>query len=401
MASIEHSGPLRGIRVIEAGHTVMGPCCSMVLADLGADVIKIEPPEGDRTRGNIGFGSALFPVFNRNKRSVVIDLKGDSGRTVLMRLLGGADALIENFAHGAMERLDLGYEALSTSFPRLVYCSLKGFLPGPYEKRGALDEIVQYMGGLAHMTGPPGQPLRAGSSVVDILGGTFGALAIVAALRERDITGLGQKVQSGLFESTALLMAQHMGQQALTGEPPPPMPQKVSSWAIYQAFQTADDKTVFVGITSDNHWRNFCMEFGLHDLLENPNLRTNPQRAQARHEILPIVTEKISGERFDSLMEKLERLRIPFGPLSTPGDLFDDRHLNESGRLLAVDMKAGVSAKIPSLPINMDNRKPQLYRQPPAAGQHTREVLQEAGYSLEEIGTLLDQGAIRTSIAVP
>ena len=177
--------PLAGIRILEFGHTVMGPSCSMVLADLGADVIKVEPPEGDRTRANVGFGSALFPVFNRNKRSIAIDIKNEAGKAVIHRVIAGADALIENFAHGTMERLGLGYEALSAAYPRLVYCSLKGFLSGPYEKRAALDEIVQFMGGLAYMTGPRGMPLRAGASVVDIMGGMFGALGIMAALRER------------------------------------------------------------------------------------------------------------------------------------------------------------------------------------------------------------------------
>ena len=177
--------PLAGVRILELGHTVMGPSCSMVLADLGADVIKVEPPEGDRTRANVGFGSALFPVFNRNKRSISIDIKSAAGKAVIDKVIAGADVLIENFAHGTMERLGLGYATLSVTYPRLVYCSLKGFLAGPYEERAALDEIVQFMGGLAYMTGPSGMPLRAGSSVVDIMGGMFGALGIMAALRDR------------------------------------------------------------------------------------------------------------------------------------------------------------------------------------------------------------------------
>ncbi len=401
-ASPNRAGPLAGIRILELGHTVMGPSCSMVLADLGADVIKVEPLEGDRTRANVGFGSALFPVFNRNKRSVSIDLKNPTGKAVVLKMIAGADALIENFAYGAMDRLGLGYSQLASQFPRLVYCSLKGFLSGPYEKRAALDEIVQYMGGLAYMTGPPGMPLRAGASVVDIMGGMFGALGIMAALRERDLTGRGQLVQSALFESTAFLVAQHMGQHALTGKAPPPMPAKASSWAVYDPFQTADGQTVFVGITSDNHWRSFCQEFGVAELLDNPALKTNPQRAQQRAIIMPIVTAKFAAETLASLVEKLERLSIPFGPLAKPGDLFDDVHLNAAGGLLDVHLPTGTHAKIPGIPLEMNGHKPGLARQPPHMGEHTREVLMEAGFSTSDIDALItDHVIIHTPRSTP
>jgi len=388
--------PLSGIRILELGHTVMGPSCSMILADLGADVIKVEPPEGDRTRANVGFGSALFPIFNRNKRSLCIDLKSEAGRAVFHRAVATADALMENFARGTMERLGFGYSALAEKYPRLVYCGLKGFLAGPYEKRSALDEIVQFMGGLAYMTGPRGMPLRAGASVVDIMGGMFGALGIMAALRERERTGRGQLVESALFESTAFLVAQHMGQQALTGKAPPPMPEKASSWAVYDPFTTADGKTVFVGITSDNHWRSFCTGFGVEELLADPELKTNPQRAQRRNKIMPIVTAKFAAEPFEALVARLERLNIPFGPLAQPGDLFDDRHLNESGRMLDLLLTTGKRAKIPGLPLDMDGRKPRIRQQPPEKGAHTRAVLQEAGYSTEEIERLIEQGTVIT-----
>jgi len=386
--------PLAGIRILELGHTVMGPSCSMVLADLGADVIKVEPPEGDRTRANVGFGSALFPVFNRNKRSLSIDLKSEAGKAVFRKVVAGADVLLENFAPGAMDRLGLGYDALSETNPRLVYCSLKGFLSGPYEKRAALDEIVQYMGGLAYMTGPSGRPLRAGSSVVDIVGGMFGAMGIMAALRERDRTGSGQLVESSLFESTAFLVAQHMGQEALTGKAPLPMPEKLGSWAVYDAFQTSDGKTVFVGITSDNHWRAFCKGFGVEELLADPTLASNPQRAQARDRIMPVVTAKFAAEPFDSLVAKLEAMNIPFGPLARPGDLFDDPQLNQGGRLLETLLPTGKIAKIPGLPLEMGGRKTRIRYQPPRMGEHTRAVLGEAGYGADEIERLVQQGVV-------
>ncbi|HEX6612123.1 MAG TPA: CaiB/BaiF CoA-transferase family protein [Hyphomicrobiaceae bacterium] len=386
--------PLDGVRVLEFGHTVMGPSSAMVLADLGADVIKVEPPEGDRTRANVGFGSALFPVFNRNKRSISIDLKSEAGRAVIDKVIAGADALIENFAPGTMDRLGLGYGELSKTHPRLIYCSLKGFLSGPYEQRAALDEIVQFMGGLAYMTGPSGMPLRAGSSVVDIMGGMFGALGIVAALRERERTGKGQLVESALFESTAFLVAQHMGQQALTGKAPPPMPEKASSWAVYDPFKTSDGKTVFVGLTSDNHWRAFCTEFGVEEMLADPALKSNPLRARARDRIMPVVTAKFSAETFESLCAKLGRLKIPFGPLAKPGDLFNDRHLNEGGRMLDVLLPTGKRAKLPGIPLDMDGRKPKVRRQPPVMGADTRAVLAEAGYTEAQISRLVEDRVV-------
>jgi len=381
--------PLAGIRVLEMGHTVMGPSCSMVLADLGADVIKVEPLEGDRTRANVGFGSAIFPVFNRNKRSLSIDLKSEAGCAAMHKVLATADALVENFAPGTMDRLGLGYEALAKAHPRLIFCSLKGFLSGPYEKRAALDEIVQFMGGLAYMTGPRGMPLRAGSSVVDIMGGLFGALGIVAALRERERTGCGQLIESALFESTAFMVAQHMGQEALTGVAPPPMPEKASSWAVYDPFETADGKTVFVGITSDNHWRSFCADFGVEELLADPALKTNPLRTRQRDKIMPVVTAKFSAETLESLCARLERLKIPFGPLAKPGDLFEDRHLNVGGRMLDILLPTGKRAKLPGIPLDMGGRKPRVRRQPPVMGADTRTVLAEAGYTAAQIDDLV------------
>jgi len=389
--------PLEGVRILELGHTVMGPSCSLVLAHLGADVIKVEPPEGERTRTAVGFGAALFPVFNHNKRSFCIDLKSEAGREVFHKVVASADALLENFAPGALDRLGLGYDALCGAHPRLIYCSLKGFLSGPYEDRAALDEIVQFMAGLAYMTGPTGMPLRAGASVVDIMGGVFGAVGILAALRERDRTGRGQLVESALFESTAFIVAQHMGLHALTGKAPPPMPERSSSWAVYHTFQTADQKTVFVGITSDKHWRGFCTEFGLEALLADPELQTNPQRVKVRAKFMPLVTAKIAAETLDTLSAKLERLKIPFGPLRKPGDLFDDPHLNESGRLLDVLLPTGTHAKIPGLPLDMDGRKSRMRFQPPRKGEHTREVLKEAGYASAEVDRLVQQGVVVAS----
>ena len=386
--------PLAGIRMLELGHTVMGPSCSLVFADLGADVIKVEPLEGERTRHNVGFGAGLFPLFNRNKRSISLDLKADDGKAILRKLVTQADVLVENFAYGTLERLGFGYDKLSEINPRIVYCSLKGFLAGPYEQRPALDEVVQFMGGLAYMTGPRGRPLRAGASVVDLMGGMFGVVGILAALRERESTGRGQKVQSALFESTAYMVAQHMSGQIVTGKEPPPMPHKASSWAIYETFTTADEKTIFVAITSDNHWRAFCTEFGLNELLADPALKTNPQRAAGHDRIAPVVEAIVRVRTFDVMGRILERLKIPFAPLAKPADLFDDPHLNHGNRMVETHFQNGKRAKLPALPLEMDDHTLGIRTQPPRKGEHTREVLAEAGFSTVEIDQWITSGVV-------
>lgn len=388
--------PLAGIKILELGHTVMGPSCSLVFADLGADVVKVEPLEGERTRHNVGFGSGLFPLFNRNKRSISLDLKAGEGKTILRKLVTQADVLVENFAYGTLDRLGFGYDKLSALNPRIVYCSLKGFLRGPYEQRPALDEVVQFMGGLAYMTGPRGQPLRAGASVVDLMGGMFGVVGILAALRERDSTGRGQMVQSALFESTAYMVAQHMSGQIVTGKEPPPMPHKASSWAIYETFVTADGKTLFVGITSDNHWRAFCNEFKLDDLLTDPSLKTNPQRAAEHDRLAPVVEAIVKSHTFVAMSKILERLKIPFAPLAKPADLFDDLHLNQGNRMVETHFQNGKRAKLPALPLEMGDHTLGLRSQPPRKGEHSREVLIEAGFSTAEIDGWIDGGIVIT-----
>ncbi len=386
--------PLAGIRVLEFCHTIMGPTAGLILADLGADVIKVEPTGGDHTRRLYGFAAGFFPTFNRNKRSLAIDLKSDDGRAIMHRLAATADVLLENYAPGTMKRLGCGYADLSQKNPRLIYCALKGFLSGPYEHRPALDEVVQFMAGLAYMTGPPGQPLRAGASVVDIMGGMFAVIAIQAALRECERTGRGQAVKSALFESTAFLMMQHMAGEAVTGKPMPPMPTRQGAWAIYEPFATADGKQIFVGLTSDGHWRRFCQEFGRADLSQNPAYRTNEDRVRARAVLLPLVAGIIVKHKLAELAELFDRIDIPFAPVAKPGDLFDDPQLNAGGRMLEIDFPNGVRAKLPRLPVEMGDHDFGLRRQAPAIGEHTTEILSELGLAPAEIQALIKQGTI-------
>jgi crotonobetainyl-CoA:carnitine CoA-transferase CaiB-like acyl-CoA transferase len=387
--------PLQGLTILEFTHTVMGPSCGMVLADLGADVIRVEPaPDGDRTRRLHGFAAGFFVYFNRNKRCVCVDLKSPQGLAVAKDMVRNADAVIENFGPGTMERLGLGWDTVHAVNPRLVYLALKGFLPGPYEHRGSLDELAQFMTGLAYMTGPPGQPLRAGSSVVDIMGGVMGVIGLLAALRQRDRDGIGQKVTSSLFESSAFLVAQHMAGEAATGTAPPPMPARRGAWGVYETFPTKNGEKLFIGITSDNHWRSFCQKFERPELFADPRFTTNADRVNNR----PTLREYIAAIALEYDIGTLERMmdeaNIPFAPVRTPSDLFDDPQMNAHGRMLPIRMPKGNVAKLPTTPICFGDEAPPLRRQPPAAGEHTDEVLHALGYTPEQIAALRTNGAV-------
>ncbi|MDQ5980525.1 MAG: hypothetical protein QG602_3502 [Verrucomicrobiota bacterium] len=384
--------PLQGIRVVEFTHMVMGPAVGAMLASLGADVVRVEPVGGDSTRRLLGSGAGYFPMYNRHKQSICLDLKSSDGLTVARDLVAGADVLIENFRPGALDRLGLGYDAVSEINPRLIYCSEKGFLPGPYENRTALDEVAQMMGGLAYMTGPPGRPLRAGASVIDVTGGMFGVIAILAAINERHQTGRGQLVQSALFETTVYLIGQHMAQKAVTGKAADPMPARISAWAIYDVFETRDDP-IFIGVVTDGLWEKFCKLFELDDLWADETIRANNARVQARERILPRIRELISGFTRAELIARLEGTGLPFAPIARPQDMFDDPHLNASGGLEPVTLTDGTQTALPALPIMLGGRRPRAGSTLPGPGADTRAVLAGLGYAPERIDALLAGGA--------
>lgn len=386
--------PLSGVRVAEFCHVVMGPTCGLVLADLGAEVIKVEPLDGDHTRKLVASGAGFFPTYNRNKKSIAVDLKSPAGREAVLKLIASADVVTENFRPGAMDKLGFGYEDVKRVNPAVVYCSLKGFLPGPYDHRTGLDEVVQMMGGLAYMTGGRYGPLRAGASVNDVMGGMFGAIAILAALNQRHETGEGQYVQSALFENNAFLMAQHMMEGLMTRKPVVPMPDRIRAWALYDNFKTRDGELVFVGVVTDTQWKVFCEAFGLQDLLADPDLKTNPQRVEARPRILPIVTGIFGKMSKQELMDKCETLGLPFAPIAKPEDLFDDPHLNASGGLTPVTLLNGEKTKVPVLPVEMDGRRFGTRLDVPGVGEHTREVLASLGYDEPAIDRLVAQHAV-------
>jgi len=389
--------PLQGIRVAEFCHVVMGPTCGLILGDLGAEVIKVEPLDGDHTRKLVASGAGFFPTYNRNKKSIAVELKSSAGREMVLKLVKSADVLTENFRTGAMDKLGFGYETLKEVRPGLIYCSMKGFLPGPYDHRTGLDEVVQMMGGLAYMTGGRFGPLRAGASVNDVMGGMFGAIAILAALHQRKETGKGQYVQSGLFENNAFLVAQHMMEGVAIGKPVTPMPDRVRAWALYDNFKTSDGELVFVGVVTDTQWKVFCEAFGIVHLLTDASLKTNPQRVEARPVIIPIVSDIFARMTKQQLMDKCEALGLPFAPIAKPDDLFDDPHLNASGGLTPVKFPDGKRTKVPTLPVEMDGQRFGTRLDIPRAGEHTRELLATLGYAEDQIEALIEERIVATA----
>ena len=390
----EQQLPLAGVRVVEFTHMVMGPTCGMILGDLGAEVIKVEPIAGDNTRKLLGSGAGFFPMFNRNKKGLAVDVRDPRGREIVLKLVAGADVFSENFKGGTMAQLGFGYPALSALNPKLVYVSHKGFLPGPYDHRTALDEVVQMMGGLAYMTGPEGRPLRAGSSVNDIMGGMFGAIAVLAALAQRASTGRGQEVQSALFENNVFLVAQHMMQFAVTGQPAAPMPSRISAWGIYDVFTVAGGEQVFLAVVSDTQWAVFCEAFGFADLKADERLRSNNQRVLSRDWLIPLLRERLATRSAAELSDVFEANGLPFAPITRPEELVADPHLLATGGLAPLTLPDGRETTVPLLPITLDGQRLGLRCNPPRLGEHNDDVLTSLGYSAGDITALREAGVI-------
>jgi len=398
MGASEKKLPLEGLRVVEFTHMVMGPTCGMVLADMGAEVIKVEPIEGDRTRHLLGSGAGFFPMFNRNKKSIQLNLQNPEGAAVARRLCATADVVAENFKPGSMVKYGLDYASLSAHNPKLIYASLKGFLPGPYDHRTALDEVVQMMGGLAYMTGRPGDPLRAGTSVNDIMGGMFGAIGVLGALIQRGITGRGQEIQSALFENNVFLVGQHMLQYAITGHAAEPMPNRISAWAVYDVFTVKNGEQIFLAAVSDAQWALFCEALGFADLKADPRYPDNNARVSMRSVLLPELRRRLEAFTAAELAAIFEKAGLPFAPIAKPEELFDDPHLNATGGLAEVRLtdgpKAGQTARAALFPFTMDGQRLGVRHQPPRQGENTDELLQGLGLSPAEIAHLRAQKAI-------
>jgi crotonobetainyl-CoA:carnitine CoA-transferase CaiB-like acyl-CoA transferase len=343
--------PLSGVRVVEMTHMVMGPTCGMILAQLGAEVIKVEPPAGDKTRSLGGMGTAFFPLFNRGKRSVVLDFAKPEDRATMHRLLDSADVFLENFRDGQLEKQGLGADELRRKHPHLIVAGHKGFLSGPYEHRPALDEVVQMMSGLAAMTGTSEKPQRVGSSANDIMGGMFGVIAILAALYQKRGGAGGADIRIGLFENCLFLVAQHMVEYEMTGNRPRSMPEREHAWPIYDIFETARGERIFIGVVTEGHWQSFCREFGMTEFLDDPTLRTTTDRILARARIIPRAADIIRQWNATELSAKLDRLNICFSPINRPEDLFSDPHVLRPGGLVNNIDANGEAFRVPALPV--------------------------------------------------
>ena len=386
--------PLQNIKVLEFTHAVMGPTTGLLLADMGAEVIHIEPTQGDETRRLKGFGTGYFPFYNRNKKSLAIDIKSKPGQDIIYQMVEGADVVVENFGPGTMDRLGFGYDKLKTLNDKIIYCSLKGFASGPYQNRHAMDEVVQMMGGLAYMTGRPGDPLRAGTSIVDITGGMFGYIGILTALYEREKTGAGKLVKSSLFETTAFLMGQHMAYAAITKVQVPPMPARVRAWSVYKIFNTKDKDQIFIGIISEKHWERFCEIFEWNDWTNDERLKINNGRIDNRAWFLPELDKRLAIFTKKEIIQKCEAAAIPFAPIATPEDLFEDVQLNEGGSLLATTLPDGTETKLPKFPLEYEGAEISVRLNPPRIGEHTSELLQSMGLTKEQIIELVNKKII-------
>jgi crotonobetainyl-CoA:carnitine CoA-transferase CaiB-like acyl-CoA transferase len=386
--------PLAGVRVVEFSQMVMGPTCGLILADLGADVVKVEPIKGDRTRYFKGPAAGFFATYSRNKRSIALDTASAQGQEVARRLVEKSDVLIENFRPGLLKRIGLDYDTVAAFAPRLIYCSLKGYLPGPYENRLALDEVVQMMGGLAYMTGLPDRPMRTGASVNDIMGGMFGVIAIQAALHERQRTGCGRHIQSALFENNVFLMAQTMMYETVTGQPSTPFSVKDSPWPVYDLFDTKDGSKLFVTIVGEEQWQSFCRAFDREVWLSDPRLASGNGRVDHRSWLIPEIAKIFKQWTKVDLAATLEKLDLPYAPVNKPGDLFADPHLNASGGLTDIQLTDGRHAKTPLLPVSIDGQRLPNRRDPAQIGQHTRDVLKEIGLTAGEIVQLERSGTV-------
>jgi crotonobetainyl-CoA:carnitine CoA-transferase CaiB-like acyl-CoA transferase len=368
----------------------------MLLADMGADVVRVESPDGgDPFRTS---NEAMFTYLNRNKRAIAINLKSNSGRSAFLELVRSADVVLDNFAPGVVERLGLSFQELSEVNPRIIYLSLKGFLPGPYGGRPLLDELAQMMGGLAFMTGPPGRPLRAGAAVVDLGGAAYGVIGVLGAIIQREETGRGQNVKTGLFETVVYWNGQHMADAAASGLHSVPFPERAQAnrlgWGVYDLFDTSDERMVFVGVTSDAHWRRFCVALNLPELADDPNLRTNALRMTSRNWLIPRLQECISAIDANELQRRLDEAGVPFAPVNRPDELADDSHLNESGQLLESPVSSDRHAKLPKPPFTSSEYDITLRRPAPGLGEHTREILHSAGFSESDILALAAEGSI-------
>ncbi|ADJ16871.1 CAIB/BAIF family protein (plasmid) [Halalkalicoccus jeotgali B3] len=392
--------PLSDISVIELGNIVSAPFASLLLADLGADVVKIERPGvGDLMRSAGESGEAVVNALNRNKRSLALDLQSDRGRKAYHDLASEADVVIENLGPGVADRLKIGYDDLKARNTDLVYLSIKGFHSGPYGDRPGMDMVAESMSGLAAMTGNPGGgPVRVGTSIADIGSAMYGVIGVLTALRERDRTGKGQLVDATLFESAAQWMGYWMTFADMTGQDHPPLGTSHPAFSLYDIFETTDsDRWVFVGVTSDRHWPAFCEAVDRPDLLADRRFETPESRFEHESELVSIAREELTGWNREELVDALLAEGVPAAPVNKPSELLNDEHLEESGMIITFGgYHNGMEKRLRTVktPLSGDRIATEQRLDTPRLGEHSREVVAASGYDEAEIDDLLEEGVI-------
>ena len=399
----KHELPLRGVKVLELSHIVAGPSGGMMLGDLGADVIKIEHPAiGDTARSHDNAGGTFY-TFNRNKQYLALDLGRPQGKAIFEKLVARSDIVLDNFAPGALTRLGLDYAWGRVVNPRIIYCSVKGFLPGPYGDRPFLDELAQMAGGLAFLTGFENQPMRAGASITDIGAATYGVVGILAALYRRELTGEGDAIEAGLYETIVFWISQYITTAQVTGKNPAPRGSrnsgmgKAMGWGVYQLFPTRDGKQVFIAVTGNRHWAGLCGALGFDDWKEAPEFNNNRKRSAEKRRIAERVQAAVQTYTYDEITERLYRALVPYAPVGTPLDIIDEKHLNEGQRWLPLKI-GDRNFKVPKLPLSMGRTRDfEVREQAACLGEHTDSILAELGYTGTEIEALKADKVVRRS----
>jgi crotonobetainyl-CoA:carnitine CoA-transferase CaiB-like acyl-CoA transferase len=395
--------PLQGVRVLELSHIVAGPSGGMILADLGADVIKVEHPvAGDTARSQANRGSTFY-TYNRNKKFLALDLRQPEGKKIFEKLVARADIVFDNFAPGALARLGLDYAWGRKVNKRIIYCSVKGFLPGPYADRPYLDELAQMEGGLAYLTGYENQPMRAGASITDIGAATYGIVGILAALYRREQTGEGDSIEAGLYETIVFWISQYVTSAQITGQNPPPRGEQSSGmgramgWGVYQLFPTSDGKQVFIAVTGNRHWAGLCDALGFDDWKNSPEFSNNRKRTAEKPRIAQRITEAVKKLTYDDITQRLYKALVPYAPVGTPLHILQDKHMSEGARWLP--LKVGdKDFKVPKLPFSLGGTRDfEVRTQDGSLGADTDAVLSELGYSAAEIAALKERKVVLRS----